>query len=82
MQYDYCRVPLPNGRGRTESDEKLYATPDIPHYEMDHTGGKSPEEYQEYDYTAIYEDPTSASYVVCCLLAAQTMSGVCVLVSE
>ena len=64
-QYDYCGVPVPNG---TEKEEKLYASLETPHYEMAQVTNSPPGNHHTYDYTAIYEDPTSQSYVVCYLL--------------
>ena len=74
--YDYCRVPAATAGGAsggTQSEERVYATLEKPGvYEVptgnspSHTSVKTPS--TQYDYTAIYEDPTSPSYVVGILL--------------
>ena len=71
--YDYCRVPAATAAGAsggTQSEDATLETPGV--YEVpngnspSHTGIKTPS--TQYDYTAIYEDPTSPSYVVGILL--------------
>ena len=65
--YDYCSVPA--GSGGAQSEERVYATLEKPGVYETPTGN-SPSHNSirapntQYDYTAIYEDPTSPSYVV------------------
>ena len=53
VQYDYCTVPEVNGSTNTQLDERVYATVE---------NGES--NYHSVDYTTVYDDPTSLSYVV------------------
>ena len=56
---------MANVQKNPEMQERVYATLQAPHYETAQSGnGSLPSEYQTYDYTTIYEDPTSPSYVV------------------
>ena len=60
--YDYCRV---NGERMTgkQAQEIMYATVangvNHDYHQLENEG------VGQYDYTVIYEDPTSPSYVVC-----------------
>ena len=59
--YDYCRVNKEN-RTHTQPQEATYATvangENHDYYEIEKGG------VGQYDYTIIYENPTSPSYVV------------------
>ena len=60
--YDYCRIPAENG-ANTQSEERVYATIQSPlRLTQGDIDGTQIAEHN--DYTVIYEDPTSPSYVV------------------
>ena len=60
--YDYCKDP-PVVERKTDREERVYATLQAQHQETGN--GSLSHSNPTYDYTSIYEDPTSPSYVVC-----------------
>ena len=73
--YDYCRAPeLAKGsKPHTQAEGGVYATienPRQPPHQVENGDDRNyysignVNQAEQYDYTAIYEDPTSPSYVV------------------
>ena len=72
--YDYCSVPAATSNG-AQPEDRVYATlnNDSRSPQRQKANGNDRNYYSiesndrvaEYDYTVVYEDPTSPSYVVC-----------------
>ena len=71
--YDYCRAPgvAEGSKPHTQAEGGVYATienPRQPPYQVENGDDRNyysiGNQAEQYDYTAIYENPTSPSYVV------------------